>query len=155
MHPSSDFKKDLRDGHHGEGYVAMLLARKLGGMVVPGPEGRFSDYDFSIERRTRKSYEVKLDLASPNTGRCFIEFQCSGQASGVARTKADWYAHVVPGKHIFVFNPKRLLEWLETTESTSVVGGDGGRAEGYLPTIKDLQNLVQTSPEWAFCIDLE
>jgi hypothetical protein len=156
MHPSSaKFTEDLRTGQKAEAYIAIRLAQRCNGAVIPGPAGRFPGYDFSIEKRETRRYECKADLASPETGRCFIEFRCSGKPSGIASTLADWYCHIVPGKYVFVVRPKPFLEWLTRTESTTVCGGDGGRAEGYLVTVKDLLNLATSAPEWCYVLELE
>jgi hypothetical protein len=156
MHPSSaKFTEDLRTGQKAEAYIALRLAQRCNGAVIPGPAGRFPGYDFSIERRETRRYECKADFAAPDTGNCFIERACSGKPSGVSSTQADWYCHIVPGKCVFVVRPKPLLEWLTQTESTVVYGGDGGRAEGFLVTINDLKNLAATSPDWCYVLELE
>lgn len=152
---ASTFRQDLNTGHKAEAFVAMRLAQKCGGMVIPGPPGKFTGHDFTILRQEQRTYECKADLASLETGRCFFEFSCSGQPSGIAATKADWFCHIVPGRRVFIFRPKPMLDWLVFTKSKTAFGGDGGRACGYLCTIGDLEKLAETAPDWCYALELE
>ena len=60
------------------------------------PAGVFSDYDVKIKRDGLEgTYEVKADRLSAKTGNLCIEYQCNEKPSGIASTKALYYAYFV------------------------------------------------------------
>ena len=83
--------------------------------------------------------EVKRDRIAHRTGNLFVEHACNGKPSGLAITRADWWAFVVDdasGKvAVVVMVPVWRLREMSLGRPFAVRGGDGGRAHGVLVPI--------------------
>ena len=98
-----NFTKDLPLGQKGERIIQIDLER-LGGEVVTYNET--NAYDLMMQMPVRGedrlevvTYEVKTDVfCKPHndTANLFIEFECRGNASGIAVTKANWFVTYYP-----------------------------------------------------------
>lgn len=113
-----DWDLDLTHGELGEQFVKALLT---GGITV----------------------EVKTDRYSHITGKFAIEYACRGQPSGIAATKADWWALVSwdgVGPVCVLMVPTTRLRVLAREQyklSGSVAGGDDTQSDFVLvPLIK-------------------
>lgn len=107
---------------------------RLVGGGTPAPEGRFKPYDFI--RTDGKKVEVKADRLAYKYGgnTMFVEFECSGQPSGIATTEADEWMY-------FMVNPDGSAKWFSIPVAELKEwcvgcpvkkGGDGYRARGYI-----------------------
>ena len=126
------FTQDLAFGKTWE-----AIAMNLVGGGTPAPEGRFKPYDFTSNG---VKYEVKADRLAYKYGgnTMFVEYECSGQPSGISSTEADvWmYFMVKPdGSYkCFCVPVEDLKEWCKGCVSKS--GGDGYRAKGYIVPVR-------------------
>ena len=81
------------------------------------PNGAFSDWDVKIKRDGLEgTYEVKADRLSAKTGNLCIEYQCREKPSGIATTKALFYAYfVVKGKEhdCYIIPVERLKKMID------------------------------------------
>jgi len=102
-------------------------------LVESAPSGLFKGWDF---RTNKFKYEVKADRLAHKYGfrTMFIEYECSGQPSGISSTEADYWIY-------FMVRPngtsrrlripvQELKELCKTCASKS--GGDGWRSKGYI-----------------------
>lgn len=156
MHPSSaKFKTDLAHGEAVEARVAQLIARKTGAAVVFNPEGKESRWDFRLERRDVRSYEVKSHPAHARTGNVFYEVEYRGKPSGLRATQADWWVDACPPALVVLSRPKKLLDWLAVMGGSMINGGDDMACRGWLVPSRDLLKLAETAPEWIYVLKLE
>jgi hypothetical protein len=117
MDYNSDFSHDLEVGLIGE--------RKLGEIL------------------DHSTIEVKTDFGTLKTGNVFVEYSSRGKASGISRTKAQYYAFVLTND-IIVIVPTQYLKdkcrpYLNTNRD--VTGGDSETSKGVLLPIVDLFKL--------------
>ena len=97
----------------------------------------FKAWDF---RTNVAKYEVKTDRLAYKYGGCrtmFIEFECSGNPSGINATEADYYIYIMvkPNDEYEMFripvaDLKTACDGCEIKK-----GGDGYRARGYIVPI--------------------
>lgn len=143
----ANFTKDLAFGKTWE-----ATAMSLVGGGTPAPEGRFKPYDFTSNG---VKYEVKADrLAYKYGGKTmFVEYECSGQPSGISTTEADvWmYFMVHPDGSYKCFSVPvaELKEWCKGCPAKS--GGDGYRARGYIvpvrtPPLMESGRMMERTP---------
>lgn len=63
------------------------------------PKRRFKDWDFWVESNgIREFWEVKYDRYTHKSGNIVIEFESSGEISGIAATKADKWMYILNGE---------------------------------------------------------
>jgi hypothetical protein len=151
----SKFTRDLFRGNAMEAMVAMRLAQKMGGAILPNAPGKDSTGDFRIGRWVSKQYEVKSHEAHARTGNLYYEVSCRGKDSGLRVTTSDWWVDVCPPTLVFISKPGLLLDWLEKTNDTMVSAGDGNASLGYLVSSKDLLKLAETAPEECYVLEME
>ena len=89
-----------------------------------------------------KTIEVKRDLMTKHTGNVFIEYECRGKPSGIAKTKADFYCIAI--EDVFIILPTNNLKdivrpFIGTTRD--VKGGDDDLSKGILLPLKILIKL--------------
>lgn len=91
--------------------------------------------------------EVKRDLMVAETGNIAIEYECRGSPSGIATTKADWWAEYLDGdgyegRVIILLQVKRLRRLLYSLREANLlrttVGGDDKESKLALLTPEDL-----------------
>jgi len=125
-----DFKKDLPIAQACEAEVAARLVELFDCEFL----GDNNDNRYDLAFRTakgRRTVEVKQDFTCAKTGNVGVEFSCRGKPSGIATSKADYYAYVVhtprSGRRLY-FAPTRALKDLIASESyhRTVNGGDPG-----------------------------
>lgn len=117
-----DFKLDLPKGEETERTIAFLL--------------NMQDGDF---------IEVKRDFKVSDTGNIAIEYECRGKPSGIAKTKAIWWAILLNGKKyngefIALIKTERLRSIARKHIGTKrdVLGGDNKNARMILLPVKEL-----------------
>lgn len=124
-HSLRDFDLDLPTGQIAEETLRRLLTyRAPGGRVF---------------------IEVKNNCKVKGTGNLFIEYEDRGRPSGLATTKAEWYAFTSEehGQDVFMllrvpWLKKRLKHLLDTGKARKASGGDKGQARGVLVRPQDL-----------------
>jgi hypothetical protein len=133
--------------------VIQAVMTHYGCDAVSVPVGRFLGYDAVLSKRGVRfcMLEVKADYAAERTGNLFFEFYnpYRQEASGLAATLADRYAHFVPHLgSILVYDPKAMLFWLDMAHLQNrhdvrrVVGGDYGNSTGYVAPIGEIMSRL-------------
>lgn len=110
------------------------------------------DFDIDLKRGQRvenelhgmlmgNRIEVKTDFAARTTGNLYFEFRSRGELSGLAVTKAEFWAHVIPNaggyaRLVMLFRVEDLKRQLRKLkrEGWAVVkkGGDEDSSEGLI-----------------------
>ena len=113
MYYKSDFDLDLSTGQTGENTVQNLL---------------------NIE-----TVEVKTDFMAAQTGNLAIEFESRGFQSGIAVTKAEYWAFLIPDKSLIMIKTDRLKELARKyfKKGSVVKGGDFNSSRIILIPIKE------------------
>lgn len=114
MEQNSDFAFDLRMGQDEEIWLADLLRGK--------------------------TIEVKRDYLAGKTGNVFVEFTSRGKRSGLATTRADFWAFILDGERVVIV-PTQYLQQLARQaykQGRTVRGGDNNTSEGVLVKVKEL-----------------
>jgi hypothetical protein len=128
----SSFREDLK---FGEKYQKRLLE------IIEWEEsemskGKFKPYDCWIVNSDKEKvyFEVKADRKTQSTGNIAIEFECSGEPSGITTTQADYWAYFIHGtKDYFLIPTDELRARIAAKKYTKEVnGGDGWRSRMYL-----------------------
>jgi len=125
MHkPDYDFVLDLPKGEESERTIAFLLYMQDGDFI-----------------------EVKRDYLVSDTGNVAIEYACDGEKSGIAKTKATWWAILLNGSKyngecIVIIKTERLRSIARKYFGTKrdVSGGDNNKARMILLPVKELLN---------------
>jgi hypothetical protein len=119
----SDWDKDFSFGLEGENLVEELLTNG-------------------------KTVEVKRDAKWRETGNLYIEYACYYQSqkawkpSGIAVTKADYWAFVIEGTVLFV--PLELLKKTVMTKGRKIdCIIPPNPSKGFLITVQDILNVVR------------
>ena len=122
--PDYDFKVDLPKGEESERTIAFLLYMNDGDLI-----------------------EAKRDFIVSNTGNVAIEYECRGKPSGIAKTKAAWWAILLNGNKyngevIVLIRTERLKEIARKYRDTErdVSGGDDGKAKMILLPVEELMS---------------
>lgn len=87
-----------------------------------------------------KTVEVKRDYIASRTGNLFVEFSSRGKASGLATTRADFWAFILDGERVVIV-PTQFLQQvarLAYREGRTVRGGDNNTSEGVLVRLEEL-----------------
>ena len=111
---NSDFAFDLKMGQDEEIWLADLLRGK--------------------------TVEVKRDYIASRTGNLFVEFSSRGKASGLATTRADFWAFILDGERVVIVPTEYLQQVARQaySEGRTVRGGDNNTSEGVLVKIEEL-----------------
>lgn len=125
MHKSDyDFEIDLPKGEESERTIAFLLYMQHGDLI-----------------------EAKRDYIVSNTGNIAIEYEYDGEPSGIAKTKAVWWAiHLNGNKYngecILIIKTGRLRSIARKYIGTArdKMGGDDKKARMILLPVKELLN---------------
>lgn len=124
-----NFTQDLAFGKTWE----ETAARLVGGTITLPPKGCFKPYDFISDG---VKYEVKADRLAYKYGgnTMFIEFECSGQPSGISTTEADvWMYFMVHPSGSYKCYSIPVSELRKNCEGCPIKkGGDGYRSRGYI-----------------------
>lgn len=87
-----------------------------------------------------KTVEVKRDFIASRTGNVFVEFHSRGKASGLATTRADFWAFILDGERVIIV-PTQFLQQVAREaykQGRTVRGGDNNTSEGVLVKIEEL-----------------
>lgn len=119
-----DFKKDLSDAKRFEDEVELLFIEE-GHKVERCNNG---DYDLLVEYKEGNTlrWELKDDLMAERTGNLAIEFESRGKASGINRTKSDYYL-IRAGKKLYTLPTPFIRKMIAEKKYFRIVnGGDSG-----------------------------
>jgi len=87
-----------------------------------------------------KTVEVKRDYIAARTGNLFVEFSSRGKASGLATTRADFWAFILDGERVIIV-PTGFLQLRARQayrEGRTARGGDSNTSEGVLVRVEEL-----------------
>ena len=94
-----NFTKDLELGKKFENFFGSWLESKLPGSSIEYCDNGDWDILWKHPDGRKKSYELKADFRSEETGNAFIEFSGWGnQPSGIRKSKADMWIHLFKWK---------------------------------------------------------
>lgn len=87
-----------------------------------------------------KTVEVKRDYMAAKTGNLFVEFESRGRASGLATTRADFWAFILDGERVIIVPTEFLKGVCREIFKTgrTVKGGDSNTSTGVLVRIEGL-----------------
>ena len=130
------FVSDLKLGQY---YEEKYIEKRGFGDYYHPKDIKFKDYDFK-NNETGKTYEVKADKKTCDTGNLFIEIMCNGEDSGIYSTKADYWVHFIckskqePYKsdYFYKIKVKELIPIVNKSGRYFKGAGDGNRVVGYL-----------------------
>lgn len=108
MKHNGEFSYDLLLGQRGEGLLADIL--KLNGDKI----------------------EVKTDYKATRTGNLFIEYESKGKVSGLATSKADYWAFIISNEQIIIVETNKLKTLCRNNNLSRVNGGDSNTSKGVL-----------------------
>lgn len=77
-----------------------------------------------------KNVEIKYDMMAARTGNLCFETSNGTKMTGIYKTEADFICYVVPrkdGKEVYVFNPRSLREYVETSSNVTIKNGGDKR----------------------------
>lgn len=86
------------------------------------PRRRFKDWDFFTVKNGKRTYwEAKTDRFTHRSGNIVIEFESSGEPSGIAATKADKWIYLLDGEPtIFIIPTADLKQMIEDNKYHSI-----------------------------------
>ena len=130
------FQSDLLLGKKYEVMLLDYLDKDEYTEVEFAPEKRFVEWDVKLKSGVLEAkYEVKADRLSAKTGNLCIEYECSGQPSGISTTQADYYAYfVIHASHhdLYLIPVERIKSLVAQGAYKKLNGGDGYRSRFYL-----------------------
>ena len=144
------FEQNLEIGEAAELALARIL-REMGCEVEFAPDRFFPDWDLRVRFHNGKPWtvEVKGQSEADEYGHINIEDLAGGLPSGLATTKAEWWAHQIGADPRFYFWGMRSLKnYVERVKLKRYKGGIGNLSEGYLFPIDDFksQALLSVGP---------
>lgn len=109
------------------------------------PNKVWKDWDIKMimnkyNREYERTYEVKNDMKSEETGNIWFEYMCNGEPSGIYASKADYIVYKL-GDDYWYSDRAGLLIKLNNVDKKSVDGWDGNNAKMYIVG-KDKINLI-------------
>ncbi len=112
----SDFSHDLKLGQKGENYLAKILLLK------------------------GDKIEVKADYGAQKTGNLFIEYESRNKLSGIATTKAHYWAFLISNEQIIIIETNKLKTLCKAKTLRRVNGGDNNTSKGILLPLNNILN---------------
>ena len=123
-------------------------------------EGNFKEFDIHCPH-CDKTWEVKRDYKSAETGNFAIEIDCFGKPSGIKATTADYWV-IATERHFYVILTVSLIAYLKTiyweyeqlkaqgnelavARYRVVMGGDGNQSKMVLIPVEDFSREKRTS----------
>ena len=133
-------KKDFKAGSDGESTVAKLFEPQF--FVNKNKLENLADWDLCcVENNVNElshytfTIEVKNDLYAAKSGNIALEFWNSrkNKAAGIEATKADLWAHIIPGSGVWITSVKKLKDYVAGHPSfRTIFSGGDGNADMYL-----------------------
>jgi hypothetical protein len=130
------FQNDLLLGKKFELLLLDYIDRNEYQEVEFAPNKRFVEWDVKIVNGMLEAkYEVKADRLTAKTGNFCIEYECSGEPSGISTTQANYYAYFVlsgSSHELYIIPVERIKELIGQGAYKKMGGGDGYRSRFYL-----------------------
>ena len=109
---------------------------------------------------TGRTIEVKREMKVSTTGNIAVEFECRGRPSGIAKTKAHWWAYVLEGDKyghdiVIMIRTARLKQLARELyrQGRWVSGGDkGSNTKMVLVSLSELVMLTPSDVQRGFLI---
>lgn len=138
-----DFNKTLESWKKVERlFAAKMLARYPDIEKVEFSEWEFKDRDVKITKGWEsKTYELKRDYKSQETGNIALEIKCNGKPSGIFASKADFIIYCLNDDEFYFQSRWELLYRVADIHKYKACGWDGDRAEMYIVE-KDLLPML-------------
>lgn len=138
------WENDLADGEATEEKImADMRSRGYNPIKIPG---KFKDFDIFIPEN-RKTYEIKRDWKSQQTGNIVIEVWMYGKPSGLMATQADQWI-IDTGKEWIHITPEQIKDCIVQTGQqlhTFVGSGDQQPKKAYLIPKQQLMQYAETT----------
>jgi hypothetical protein len=130
------FQSDLLLGKKYELLLLDYLPKDEYTDVEFAPNKRFVEWDVKLKNGALEAkYEVKSDRITAKTGNFCLEYECSGQPSGISTTQADYYAYfVIHGNDhdLYLIPVSHIKDLVAQGAYKKMSGGDGYRSRFYL-----------------------
>ena len=129
-----NFKNDLE---FGQSYELELLKYIDYDKYIQS-QGKFKPYDIKIYKNDKITrYEVKSDRITYYTGNITIEYECFNNPSGIATTRAKYYAYFVVKPNnsydLYIIPVKKIKQYIERKKYLKISsGGDYHLSKFYL-----------------------
>lgn len=138
MGNTNKFNNDLSQGEIGEQVIASYFEKQFSLSNIEF-RGKGKEWDFKgIKGDKEVSFEVKTDryeyFTKTLTYNMFIEFSCSGKASGIYSSISDHFVYYYPDLEEFYIIPTPELRLLCLDEGIkqTTMSGDSGLTRGFL-----------------------
>ena len=85
--------------------------------------------------------EIKRDFVACRTGKLYVEYFCWGKPSGIAITRADFWAFILDGKRVIIVPTEHLKEVCRKAYRNgdgNIKGGESMASLGVLIKLGDL-----------------
>lgn len=124
------FEDDKNFGEEMQKEFCKILIRR-GYEIAHVAEGNFPDWDIQIT--SGKTFEVKADKKTGETGNIFIETRYRGEPSGICATKADYFV-VIASNFAHIALSEDVRRFLLFSEDKAYIrkAGDNGMSSGYI-----------------------
>lgn len=129
------FKDDLKEWKQVEReFAARLMKYDL--VDIQFSQWAFKDYDIKATfnknwKLIEKTYEVKRDKKSDNSGNVWIEYMCNGEPSGIYTSKADVIVYKLGDKFYYADRIRLIIE-LSRLHKADVIWGDNDSSQMWL-----------------------
>lgn len=112
------FEDDLKEWRKIEKeFVRRLLLKWDVENITFAPNKKFTDYDvkilFTDPKHTVRTFEVKYDKKSEETGNVWFEYRCNEKTSGLVESNSDVVVYYVGGKFYYQDRKELLAKLLE------------------------------------------
>ena len=113
------------------------------------PDIQFKDWDVKLTINwIERTYEVKRDYKSQETGNIALEIKCNWKPSGIFASKADYIIYCLSEDEFYFRNRWELLYDLCDIAKYKTLGWDGERAEMYIISKELLPILFRRLGWW-------
>lgn len=129
-----DFNKTLQSWKKVERlFAAKMLARYPEIDKIEFSEWEFKDRDVKITKNGEsRTYELKRDYKSQETGNIALEIKCNGKPSGIFASKADFIIYCLNDDEFYFQDRGELLYRVADIHKYKAVWWDGERSEMYI-----------------------
>jgi len=133
------WEDDRMAGEEIEKKFVEYLKMKTGWENVFQTTGKTGIDVIGVNREDRvRTFEIKYDRESANTGNVAIEMACNGEKTSIAKATCDFVVFYVNG--VFYKLEGAVLSWL-MKDRTTIKGGDEGRVDMVLLDMEEFQKI--------------